>query len=80
MTKMHGVNSVKCKNSVPAPQKTHCSPSTNNNQLIMYWFVIAVYCETHTECINALCGSTQCQNFKASGTCFEWLTPTKTEM
>jgi hypothetical protein len=44
------------KNSVRTSQETHYISATEPNLLMLFRETVAVYCEKHSEHINALCG------------------------
>jgi hypothetical protein len=45
-----------CKNPVRTSQETHYVTATKPNRLMLFRYIIAVYCENHTEHINTLRG------------------------
>jgi hypothetical protein len=58
--------SVIYTNSVRTSQETHYISATKPHRLMLFRETVAVYCESHTEHTNALCGqNADIFNFKA---------------
>jgi hypothetical protein len=64
------LSKVYFKNSDRTSQETRYISATKTNRLMLFRETVAVYCESHTEHITALCGkNVEFSNVKSGGTC-----------